>query len=86
MALDFEKVKAASLFDLLSLFVCEFSRGVDALERIAPEPQAEHQATAAPPTCPCPPELRVKCDAVMGEPVSFRCGLCGAPAIQQLEA
>lgn len=73
--LDFDKVKTLSLVELAALFLCEFSRGVDALERIAPDATTTPVDEAT--KCPCPPELRVKCDAVMGEPVSFMCGLCG---------
>lgn len=89
MALDFDKVKAASTDDMVSLCLCEFSRFVDgieriagALERIAPtadDLQAAATAPAETPQCPCPPELRQKAEAVMGQPVSYRCGLCGKP-------
>jgi len=89
MPLDFDKVKALPWSELASLALCEFSRFVDAIERIAPDAaqlQAPAEAAAAPPTCPCPPELRQKNPAVMGEPVSYRCGLCGAPVGQPVEA
>jgi hypothetical protein len=88
MALDFEKVKAASPDDLVSLLLCEFSRAVDAAERIASAieriaPTAEDLApvtidpNAEPPQCPHPAELRVNAAAMGQEPFStFRCGVC----------
>jgi hypothetical protein len=92
MPLDFEKVKAASSDDLVSLALCEFSRAVDAveriagaLERIAPsvaDLEAAASANSEPPaapTCPHPAELRLNTAAMGQEPFStFRCGVCGA--------
>ena len=89
MALDFEKLKAASADDLVTLVLCELSRFVDAherlaaaIERIAPtdaDLQVTPAAVPAPPapTCPHPVELRVNA-AVMGEESMsrFTCGLC----------
>lgn len=93
MPLDFDKLKAESYDDLLVIALCEFSRFVDAhdrlasaLERIAPTAAELQPApeTTEQPTCPCPPELRVKLDAVMGQPVAYKCGLCGEPAAQSV--
>jgi len=90
MALDFEKVKAASVFELAALALCEFSRLVDAIERIAPDAGAQADEADGEPqavTCPHPAELRVN-QAVMGqEPYAvFKCGVCQetvtAPAVE----
>ena len=78
MALDFDKLKAVSMFDVVLIALCEFSRFVDAIERIAPSAQELQTADAAP-KCPCPPELRQKREGVMGEPVAYQCGLCKQP-------
>jgi len=91
MALDYEKVKDASLFHVLALFVCEFSRGVDALERIAPDAgePAVTEGEAPVPVCPHPKELRVNLASMGQEPFAiFKCGVCGdtVNTLQPVEA
>jgi hypothetical protein len=58
MPLDFEKLKTASQDDLLVIALCEFSRFVDAIERIAPTVGDLHAAEATTPDCPHPTEGR----------------------------
>lgn len=90
MALDFEKVKQASTDDLVALGLCEFSRLVDAHERLAAalERIAPTEADLAPaptpdpdtstPQCPHPAELRINTATMGQEPyATFRCGVCG---------
>lgn len=89
MALDFEKLKAASWSELAAIALCEFSRFVDAVERIAPDaaelqlPATEPAPAAAPP-CPHPTELRANVSVMGQEPFSsFRCGVCHEVVSQQ---
>lgn len=89
MALDFEKLKQASTDDLVTIALCEFSRLVDAherlaaaLERIAPTEADLAPAPADPaaptPKCPHPVELRANTATMGQEPfATFRCGVCG---------
>jgi len=80
MALDYEKLKTASAYELAALALCEFSRFVDAIERIAPDIVAA-PATTEPPTaplvCPHPAELRIN-KSTMGQEAFqvFQCGVC----------
>jgi hypothetical protein len=86
MPLDIDKVRSASLADFCALALCEFSRLVDAIERIAPAEDVPPTAPDVEAKCPCPPELRVKRSGVMGEAVVFECGLCHEPVQQPVEA
>lgn len=87
MALDFEKLKAASWSELAANALCEFSRFVDAVERIAPDAAelqaANTDAPVEPVKCPCPPELRQKRTGVMGQDVTYECGLCHSAVVPQ---
>ena len=90
MALDFEKLKTASTDDLITIALCEFSRFVDAIERMAPMAQdlqaaaVETDTPAAPTVCPHPSELRVNVSVMGQEPFStFRCGVCQETVVQQ---
>jgi len=87
MALDIEQVRGASMADFCALALCEFSRFVDAIERIAPdgEPSTAAPTMANDAACPCPPEFRQRRAGVMGEAVVFECGLCSQPVPPQVE-
>ena len=86
--LDIEKVRAASMADFCALALCEFSRFVDAIERIAPDTNDAASApaitTAGAPSCPHPDELRINESTMGQEPFStFRCGVCGERVITE---
>ena len=90
MPLDFDKLKVASADDLFTIALCEFSRLVDAherlaaaVERMAPTALELDQAAAADVMpaadvpCPHPTELRINLSAMGQEPYTiFKCGVC----------
>ena len=81
MALDFAKVKALEGPEFAALALCEFSRFVDAIERIAPTDQelqpVAPAASVEPVPCPHPVELRQNTSVMGQEPfTTFICGLC----------
>jgi len=86
MPLDFEKLKAASHDDLIVIALCEFSRFVDAIERIAPEPGAIVEPEAAP-VCPHPVEAR-KNHTRMGQPEwsNYICTICNQHIVNGVAA
>lgn len=90
MPLDFDTLKAASTDDLVVIALCEFSRFVDAIERMAPTAPdlqaAALEAAMAPaaPVCPHPAELRKNLASMGHEPFSiFQCGVCQETVTRQ---
>jgi hypothetical protein len=77
MLIDFEKLKTASRDELMAIALCEFSRFVDAIERIAPDQMSA--AEEVPAACPHPLDARIDRSGMGQEPGSeFVCRACSA--------